>query len=175
MATSKELLTNLADELRTLTNTTDKMGLSVMAGHVSDANTEVDEQSAVVDELMAALQGKSVPGGSGGSVETCTVTVNCLNTMKVYLDLVCHIENGNIVYKSHRNGSVITYGNEDTPITLNNVVCGSPIVLVAVGGHTPIIEHTTNITKMNARAGIYILLAPVTVDAAGSIEIDEYS
>lgn len=82
MATSKELLTNLADELRTLTNTTDKMGLSVMAGHVSDANTEVDEQSAVVDELMAALQGKSVPGGSSGTstYETCTVTLTSGDT-----------------------------------------------------------------------------------------------
>ena len=61
MATSKELLTNLADELRTLTNTTDKMGLSVMAGHVSDANNEIDTSDALVEQIISAMSGKSVP------------------------------------------------------------------------------------------------------------------
>lgn len=89
MATSKELLTNLADELRTLTNTTDKMGLSKMAEHVSDANAEVDEQSAVVDELMAALQGKSVPGGSETpAYETCTVHVKAQRAGTIHLSYI---------------------------------------------------------------------------------------
>lgn len=72
MATSKELLTNLADELRTLTNTTDKMGLSVMAGHVSDANDDIDASDALVEQIMSAMSGKSVPP----AYETCTVTIS---------------------------------------------------------------------------------------------------
>ena len=123
MATSKELLTNLADELRTLTNTTDKMGLSVMAGHVSDANAEVDEQDALVTELMAALQGKSVPGGSGGAVETCTLTLST-DVTGAYLT--------RYVLESYENGSrVVRYGSAlmgtapSLPFS-TTVVCGSP-------------------------------------------------
>lgn len=80
VVTVSSLLTNLADELRTLTNTTDKMGLSVMAGHVSDANTEVDEQDTMVEQIIAAMSGKAV----GSESYTVTWTDYGLGAFLIY-------------------------------------------------------------------------------------------
>ena len=128
--TVSSLLTNLADELRTLTNTTDKMGLSVMAGHVSDANTEVDEQSAVVDELMAALQGKSVPGGGGG-VEYEVVTIPAGATSATYaLPRVTHAygsrEPADLTYNSKTSDEQIIFSIHGTRVIYLDDVDGHP-------------------------------------------------
>lgn len=109
MATSKELLTNLADELRTFTNTSDKMGLSKMAEHVAEANDEVDSQDALVEQLISAMQGKSVPGGdASGGIQYEIITIPAGATSATYtLPRVTHAygsrEPVKMTYKSESN------------------------------------------------------------------------
>ena len=134
MATSKELFTNLADELRDLTNTTDKMGLSKMAEHVADANDEVDEQSTMIDELLTALEGKAVGGGSGAGVETCTVTITTYAPIYVYLGT--HTTYDGELHFNDNGGEtsedpVVISGNSAGEYVVNDIVVGSVIEISA--------------------------------------------
>lgn len=60
-------MTAIADEIRTLSGTTDPMGLDAMATNVSNANEEIADQEALMEQLRSALEGKSVGGGGGSS------------------------------------------------------------------------------------------------------------
>lgn len=53
-------LTGMADEVRTLADTTDKMSLEAMTDNVAQANEKVDSQSEVIAQIKTALQGKAV-------------------------------------------------------------------------------------------------------------------
>lgn len=64
MATVSEKMTNLADEIRVLSGTEDKLGLDAMATHVCDANDEVSTQAELLGQIATALQGK-MAGSSG--------------------------------------------------------------------------------------------------------------
>lgn len=73
-------MTAIADEIRVLSGTTETMGLDAMATNVGNANDEIAEQAALIEQIAAGLVGKmgSGSGGSGtGSVEACTVTLQC--------------------------------------------------------------------------------------------------
>lgn len=74
MATVNQKMTALADEIRTLSGTTGTMGLDAMATNVNQANTEVSEQSTLIEQIAAALEGK-VAGG-GGSVQNIPNVAN---------------------------------------------------------------------------------------------------
>lgn len=65
-----ESLTNIADEIRTLSGTTASMGLDAMKTHIEDANSEVDSQVELLAQAVAALEGKA----SGGGVTLPTLT-----------------------------------------------------------------------------------------------------
>lgn len=131
MATAKELLTNLANNLRDLTNTTDEMGLSKMAEHVGNASAETDEQDALVEQLMTAMQGKSVQGGNG-SVETCTLTITSDFPESAI---------GLYAFQTYEDGELIArYGN-----TVANYLGGFPFSTTVVCG-SPFCFEFTNIT-----------------------------
>lgn len=68
-------MTALADEIREISGETGKLGIDAMTTKVSEANDQVAEIESLISELDAALDGKSVSGGSGAAVETCTVTL----------------------------------------------------------------------------------------------------
>ena len=57
-----EKMTAIANEVRTLSGVSDKLGLDEMASHTKDANTEVDTQKDLIQQIAEALQGKAAPG-----------------------------------------------------------------------------------------------------------------
>lgn len=61
-------MTAIADEVRTLAGVTDKLNLDEIASRTSEANTEIDGQSALIEQIKSALAGKAA--GGGGSSET---------------------------------------------------------------------------------------------------------
>ena len=126
MATSKELLTNLADEIRVLSGTTEPLGLTEMATSVNDANDEVADQTDLIAQIASALQGKSVPGGGGssggGSIETCTVTVTVGGGT------------GAVYYTAFENETMCAKRIVgDGGVAIENVVCGSSMFFKDIG------------------------------------------
>lgn len=65
MATFSDKMTAINNEIRTMTNTTAPLGLDAMKEHLADANEEISEQDALVEQLISAMAGKSVPGSGG--------------------------------------------------------------------------------------------------------------
>lgn len=63
-------LTGVADEVRTLADTTSKMSLEAMKGNIAEANEKVDSQSAIIAQIKRALQGKADSGGDLSAIET---------------------------------------------------------------------------------------------------------
>lgn len=118
MATVNEKLAAINDEIRTMTNTTAKMGLDTMKTHLAEANAQVSEIGELVAELEAAMEGKSVGGGtSGGAVETCTVTLRSDCTEYCPMNAwYTAFENGAISYKTFTNTG------SSTTVKLQNVI-----------------------------------------------------
>ena len=55
-------MTAIANEIRTLSGTTETMGLDSMASHVGDANTKISSQAELIAQITAALEGKAAGG-----------------------------------------------------------------------------------------------------------------
>ncbi|MEE1084283.1 MAG: hypothetical protein UH850_11220 [Paludibacteraceae bacterium] len=202
MATVNSKMTAIADEIRTLSGTSDSMGLDAMATHVGEANDEVDSQvellaqavaalegkasgssgsgedvtaetdeytakleslGTAIAELEAELEGKAGSGSGGGSVETCTVTINSCSTIEYICATTLSNEKiGGYYFNSH--GSEVL-----TTITVENVVCGSFIGLYSVvslpafsivnGGET--IDYGTGFITIKAplEAGVHCIIS----------------
>lgn len=54
-------MTAIADEIRTLSGTTDTMGLDAMATNVGNANTEINSQTDIIEQIIATLETKTAP------------------------------------------------------------------------------------------------------------------
>lgn len=67
-------MTALADEIRELSGTTEKIGLDDMTTHVANANTEIDDQTALLEQAIAALEGKTAVGSPAPVLQNKTVT-----------------------------------------------------------------------------------------------------
>ena len=67
-------MTALADEIRELSGTTEKIGLDDMTTHVANANTEIDDQTALLEQAIAALEGKTAVGSPAPVLQDKTVT-----------------------------------------------------------------------------------------------------
>lgn len=75
MATAKEKLTALADEVREISGSEGLLSLDAMAAHLTDANSEVSSQKALIQSIKAALDGKALEGGGTGEISLQAKTV----------------------------------------------------------------------------------------------------
>ena len=70
-----EKMTALANEVRELSGETAKLGIDEMTVKISDANTEIDEQTSLLIQAVAALNGKAAGEGSADPIlQNKTVT-----------------------------------------------------------------------------------------------------
>ena len=99
--TRKENIVAIADAVRAKKGTTAEMTLG---------------------EIVSGIEGIEAGGGSGASVETCTVTVDCTNLF------ACHVDT---IFYSSPNGGISGVGCQaGSSITIQNVLCNSVIVFL---------------------------------------------
>lgn len=100
--------------------TSNTASLEAVLDKVNAANNEVAAQTELISQIMTALEGKSVPGGSGAAVETCSITINGVSGVIAYTTF----EEGS----SHAEFISFESGN-----TIDNVVCGTAVSLYEIG------------------------------------------
>lgn len=88
---------------------------------INRIETAVDSQAELLAQLSSILDGKA-GGGSGGSVETCTVTIT-LSGLDITNYCATVFTGDSIVHNTVFTGTSGTF-------TIENAVCGSPIILM---------------------------------------------
>lgn len=129
-------------------------------------NTEVAAQAAKIAQLSTILDGKAA--GGGASVETCTVTLSLQNNYS--FETLCAITFKDGVFSEYAysypyEGSI---GGMSYPLTLENVVCGSCMVLIppfSLFGLT----FTGGATEMGRGSGIVFVKMPAEPNAICTI------
>lgn len=151
MSTVNNKLTNLADEIRVLSGTTEPLGLDAMASNVADANTTIDAQATTIDEIAALLEGKSIPGGgaSGGgtSIDTCTFeyyTRNGYSSNDYCTGLAVQVINADGVI------DIVCYREQaaGTTVTIENALCGG-LVATYCGDTAPVCSGVELLASAN--------------------------
>ena len=95
--------------MQNLLNNTDT--LVDVVGKMNAVVTEVAAQATQIEEIMGLLDGKSVPGGSGsgGSVETCEVTVYSADS-PIGPELTTYYVDGTLSLSTHTHSADIGSG-----------------------------------------------------------------
>lgn len=94
------------------------------------SKTQLQTNNTRLSQLITELQGKAVGGGSGGSVETCTVVLrDADNASYLYSYLFTTYENGEFSAAYYvgniRDGFDAGNLHNGFDITIPNVVCGT--------------------------------------------------
>lgn len=136
-------LTSMANNIRTMSGTSQTMTANEMASNLRTVNTgignEINTQTDLISQIQSALEGKAAGGGgsSGGEIETCTVTVNIyyrgeLSEEDFSIQAIIPYYNGNTIDFTYVeeivNGTVLTVqkGSLNTlNIMLNDGVDGT--------------------------------------------------
>lgn len=135
MATVATKITALADEVREISGATNKLSIDAMTEHVNNANNEVNSQASKIAEISALLDGKGVPGGNDGNVETCTVEIS--SDQWTYVQVVA-----TMAFKDGQKKILLASANPR--YTLNNVICGSDLHMISSNNSTMVGFNITN-------------------------------
>ena len=158
----RETLTAIADEVRTLSGTTDEMSLDTLTTHVNDANIEITNQEDLLEQIASALEGKA--GTTGAQIDTCTVNLDVF------------IKNRNdfyVSYSAYELGKVVgKYQYSETSlITLENVICGSLICIYNGYSYNEVsVSQGASFLFLDNR-GIVTCTAPMEANSTGSITV----
>lgn len=146
-------------------NNTDLQSLIDKANALPDKvniDTELATQDSLISQIATALEGKSA-GSGGASVETCTVQISATG-----FPLVGYVAT---LFDGTEYQASTAYNNNGLGVvTLENVVCGSAVMVQVSGtmvGHTVGggVEIIGYITSLAGR----VFRAPTTAGAAGTI------
>lgn len=67
-------LTEMADEVRILTDTSDTMAIDEITSNIAQANADISIQADIIAQIKTALEGKASGGGGGGTEITAGFT-----------------------------------------------------------------------------------------------------
>lgn len=146
-----------------LAGKTEAVSTSEIIEDLTEANADVETMAGLLEELEAALEGKSVPGG-GTNLETCTVTITSeVGWLRDY---------GATIYINGEFDGSYVKENTTYNVTIENVVCGS--ILYAVMSGTPVLfAATTNGAKLLGNHGA-VGFFKITSQAGGTATITIY-
>ena len=151
-------MTALADEIRELSGTTTTKSIDAMTSDVNAANAEITDQTDLIAQITAALEGKT-GGSSGGSPTTAPVHISGLGgTIVKYID-----HSGKL---STLTGPYSTYDILVPGICIATMSPGGFELLVSTAGNVQIIDQ--NYT----RVAFYVfgegsIMADTQVDMGG--------
>lgn len=111
------ILTSIADKIRSLLGISDKLGLVAMSTNLETANTEVLTQEELMNQIIVALEGKSVSGGTAKEEQEKSVDIIENGTTEVLPD------DGKVLSKVTVNVDVQSGG--DGGIDIDTIIVGS--------------------------------------------------
>lgn len=160
-------MTALADEIRTLSGTTDKLGLDAMKSNVNEANGEIDDQADLISQIQTALTGKT-GGGEDVSTEVGVYT-NLLTDLETTIEELPDAGSGSIeistVTFSGGNTYNVWYTNESGVPSYTRIVSSGEIVvqkdsLMAVSWERSSLTegNTSGLTALNTWAAGSIIV-----------------
>lgn len=125
--------------------------------------TELSDLQTQISALETALEGKASGGSGGGSVETCTVTIDCsaVGGIRLAAVTVLNEDTGTIGVE------YIGLDSGITSVTYENVVCNSHITIYPLSGY---IEYviTGDVTLLTGYL-VYIFSTPSEAGASASL------
>ena len=151
-----------------LAGKTEAVSTSEIIEDLTEANADVETMAGLIEELEAALEGKSVEGGES-AVETCTVVLdaNMYNYRPYHCSYTIVDDAGNITGAAIKDNTALD-------ITLSNVICGSAVTIYWGSGNGLTMTNTTIIESAIAGDG-YFTTYLVAAPAGGTVTIKNAS